>query len=451
MRLHSRIYVHSLVVLVVVACLTTAGVFAVSVHGIFMGQIQERVARHLASLAADDFRDSARLQGRVQRMHDDLDLDVTVRDTTGRVLAQSGEALAALSPSVLAALGRDAVIVHRGLGWYVVAAVSDPGSGTILGSLQASPRRRFAGIPSWRPVLVVVFVLVVVALVTIPTARRITRPLRRLTEAAKRFGDGDLTARAPLRAALRGRRGDEVQELTAAFNDMAGRVEEVVRSQRELIANVSHELRSPLARIRMAMNLLPEEAASAARLRGVEADLTDLDRLIEDVLTAARLEETRLPTRLDKVDARKLLVEVAERARQDPVIDGRLVQVAEGVAAPLCADEALLRRALWNLVENAAKYGAPPITLAARPSGDGVVLSVSDLGPGIPAAERERVFVPFYRADRARTQNERHGVGLGLTLARRIAEVHGGTIRVESGDGERGCRVVITLPARPPA
>ena len=123
----------------------------------------------------------------------------------------------------------------------------------------------------------------------------------------------------------------------------------------------------------------------------------------------------------------------------------------DGVAAPLCADEALLRRALWNLVENAAKYGAPPITLAARPSGDSVVLSVSDQGPGIPAAERERVFAPFYRADRARTPDARRGVGLGLTLARRIVEVHGGTITVESGDNERGCRVVITLPSRPPA
>ena len=133
---------------------------------------------------------------------------------------------------------------------------------------------------------------------------------------------------------------------------------------------------------------------------------------------------------------------------------GAAIRVSDGPAVAVCADEALLRRALWNLVENAAKYGAPPITLAAAPTPDGVTVSVTDDGPGIPAADRARVFEPFYRGDRARTPDGRRGVGLGLTLARRITEVHGGTIGVApaSVDGvERGCRVVITLPARPPA
>lgn len=99
-------------------------------------------------------------------------------------------------------------------------------------------------------------------------------------------------------------------------------------------------------------------------------------------------------------------------------------------------------------MENAAKYGAPPITLAAERAGDRVRLSVADDGPGIPPAERERVFTPFYRGGRARTPDGTHGVGLGLTIARRVAEVHGGGIAVESVDGEeRGCRIVITLPA----
>ena len=110
-----------------------------------------------------------------------------------------------------------------------------------------------------------------------------------------------------------------------------------------------------------------------------------------------------------------------------------------------------MRRAVWNLVENAAKYGAPPITLDAARVGERVVLSISDEGPGIPAAERERVFTPFYRGDRTSAPGGTRGVGLGLTLARRVAEVHGGSIAVEAAsvtDGiERGCRVVITLPA----
>ncbi|MGH7345415.1 MAG: sensor histidine kinase, partial [Candidatus Rokuibacteriota bacterium] len=220
----------------------------------------------------------------------------------------------------------------------------------------------------------------------------------------------------------------------------------------ELLANVSHELRSPLARIRMALELLPRDAGGEARLRDIERDLADLDRVIEDVLTASRLEMTGLPTRLEPVDVPALLAELAARAGHDPALEGRSVSVAEGPPITLVADAVLLRRALWNLVENAAKYGAPPITLAAADEGGRVVVSVTDEGPGIPPEERERVLTPFYRGDRARTPGVTAGIGLGLTLARRVAEVHGGTISigpraVENGR-ERGCRVAITIPRR---
>ncbi len=140
-------------------------------------------------------------------------------------------------------------------------------------------------------------------------------------------------------------------------------------------------------------------------------------------------------------------------ARQDPLVGAGTVELAEGGPVPLVADSTLLRRALWNLVENAAKYGAPPISLAAERDTDRVRLSVTDRGAGIAPEDRERVFVPFYRGDRARTPagDGPRGVGLGLTLARRVAEVHGGTIAIEPAerlDGrERGCRIVITLPA----
>jgi signal transduction histidine kinase len=340
----------------------------------------------------------------------------------------------------------------------VAVSVRDPASGAVVGVLQAS-MQHFVAPARARPILGVMFVLLVVAVITLPTARRIARPLRRLTEAATRLGSGDLSARVPVaraghgRAWWRGGRRDELQELTSSFNEMADRVERLVRSQRALLANVSHELRSPLTRIRMAMDLLPADIRDGAKLRGVESDLCDLDRLIEDSLTAARLDETGLPTRLDTFDARRVLTDVAERAQQDPLIEGRAIQVTPGPPVTLCADEALLRRAVWNLVENAAKYGAPPITLGVHSEGDRVALTVSDEGPGIPATDRERVFAPFYRGERARTPGGARGVGLGLTLARRIAEVHGGSIAVAAaprGDAH-GCQVVITLPVRPPA
>jgi signal transduction histidine kinase len=238
---------------------------------------------------------------------------------------------------------------------------------------------------------------------------------------------------------------------------MAERVQRLVHGQQELLANVSHELRSPLARIRVALALLPQDGGSEARLRDIETDLAELDRLIENVLTTARLDATGLPPHPVPIDVAGLLVELAERAARDPVTTGKAVDVAAGPVVDLTADRALLKRALWNLVENAAKYGAPPITLAASRDGDRVRLSVTDQGEGIAPAERERVLAPFYRLDRARTPHAAdeppHGFGLGLTLARRVAEVHGGRIAIEPAgvqDGrEQGCRVVLILPGRP--
>jgi signal transduction histidine kinase len=168
---------------------------------------------------------------------------------------------------------------------------------------------------------------------------------------------------------------------------------------------------------------------------------------------------------LAAVDPNEILTQVAERARHDPAIGGREVRVIPGPSAPVIADAALLRRALSNLVDNAVKYGAPPITLALTRQEDRVSFSVTDEGAGIAPEERERVTQPFYRGDvsvRA-TLGSVHpsdaggepprGVGLGLTLARRVAEVHDGTLAIgpASTDGgrERGCRVVITIPAWP--
>jgi signal transduction histidine kinase len=451
-RLHGRIYLHSLAVLIV-ACVATALTFAFGARGAMMQEVAERTVRHLASVAGDVVGDPDALAKRIRRMRDDLDLDVTVRGVDGRVMATAGRSLPPLSGDEIERVRAGEVVLHGRRSWYAAVAVRRPDTATVVGILQASMPHRFSPRHLLGPGLTVAVILVVVALVTVPAARRISRPLERLTEAARRLGGGDLSARVPSPTRQRWRhrrRPDELSELTRAFNEMADRVEHLVRGQRELLANVSHELRSPLTRIRVALELLPSDPATESRRRGLEADLADLERLIEDILTTARLDETGLPTRLDALDARSVLTDVAERARHDPLVEGKAIHVVDGPPVPLSADGALLRRAVWNIVENAAKYGAPPITLDSRRVDDHVALTVSDDGPGIPPAERERVFTPFYRGERARSPEGTRGVGLGLTLARRVAEVHGGSIAVEAAsvaDGvERGCRVVIRLP-----
>jgi two-component system OmpR family sensor kinase len=137
---------------------------------------------------------------------------------------------------------------------------------------------------------------------------------------------------------------------------------------------------------------------------------------------------------------------VAERARHDPLIAAHDVRVADGPSVVVPADERLLRRALSNLVENAAKHGASPITLAAASDDDRVVLTVTDAGAGIPAGARARVVEPFYRLDRARTPGAAAGgFGLGLAFVRRVAEAHGGALAIEDAE-PHGCRVSLVLP-----
>ena len=456
MRLHSRVYLHSLLVLLVVGAATTL-VFTMGSRGSLAREMGERIARHAAALAGERLGDRAALSARLAQLHADLDLDAAVRDLDGRLLASGGQALGPPSAADLATARAGSIVTRPRPLPFALAPVRDPGSGSVVATIEVAAHRRFGPPGLARPLLAVGLLLGLVAVATLPLSRRLSRPLERLTETARRLGAGDLAARVPAPPAARwGRRHrvtGEIAELTTAFNDMAERVQRLVRGEKELLANVSHELRTPLARLRMALALLPRGGADEARLVEAERDLAELERLIDDVLAAARLDATGLPTHLAEVDVRALLSALAERARRDPMVTGRTVVVEDGPPLTLTADETLLRRALWNLVENAAKYGAPPITLGAARIGDRVRLVVTDEGPGIAKEARERVLEPFYRLDAARTSGGAApgGFGLGLTLARRVAEVHGGTIEVDAariaGGVERGCRVTLTLPA----
>jgi signal transduction histidine kinase len=436
-RLFARIYLHFLGVLLVVA-IAASLVFAFTARGAFVQESAWRTSRHVGRLVSEVFRDQPALARRVKQLHDELEIDLVVRDLEGRVLAAAGAERPTFTAEELGHARTGRRIVHPSPAWSTVGPVREPGMGAVIGTVESAAHQR----PLWaaltRPALILSLVLVLVAIASALLARRISRPVERLTQAVRRLGAGDLAARVRI---VERSGADELTELTQAFNDMADRIERLVAGQKELMANVSHELRSPLTRIRVALELLPRDGGADARLKDVEADLGELERLIEDVLTTTRLEATGVPPRLGRIDAREVLMDVAER-------------VAAGPAIELTADRALLRRALWNLVDNAAKYGAPPITLQAERHGDHVALSVTDQGDGIAPAERERVLAPFYRLDKARTPGEGSGgFGLGLTLASRVAQVHHGAITIgpaETINGtERGCRVTLTLQIEP--
>ena len=460
MPLHTQIYLY-FIGLVLVVSVTSGALFSFSARSAFQTEVSERLWPHLASLVGEDFDDRTALLRRVRQLHDDLDVDLTVRNLDGGVLAVAGDELPPITPDEAAALGAGGIVRLSHPVLLVKLLIRDPRTGERLGMLEASAhqRSRFFGLP--QPVLTWTVAWFVVALATRPLARNIAAPLQRLTDAAQHLGAGDLQCRvavppAPPARWWRPASGPalELRALAQAFDQMAERLGALLRGQRQLLANVSHELRSPLARIRVALELLPGRAEAEDRLRAVETDLQELEQLIDDVLTTTRLDAANLPADLDAIDARELLLQVATHAAHDPLVAPLRVTVAQGTPITLTADRSLLKRALWNLVENAAKYGASPIVLAAADVGADIALSVSDAGPGIPPAERERVLLPFYRVDSAlrpaRASEQRAGAGLGLTLVSLVARVHGGALTIapaEIAHGcEAGCRVTITIP-----
>jgi signal transduction histidine kinase len=275
--------------------------------------------------------------------------------------------------------------------------------------------------------------LIVIALVVAagayPVARRLTRRLERLQHSVETWGDGELATRV----AVEGK--DEVARLAASFNHSAARIEALVGAQKSLLANASHELRSPLARIRMAAELMTEQATPAigAELR---RNVAELDQLIDEVLLASRLDAVGASTPpAEDVDLTGLLAE--ECARADATLDAGAHSVR--------GDPRLLRRMVRNLLENALRYGAgSPVEVRLGVAKASLRLDVCDGGPGIAEPERERIFEPFYRL--AGASEAAGGVGLGLSLVRQIARHHGGDAQcLPNGDG--GCCFRVTLPS----
>ncbi|HMO47920.1 MAG TPA: ATP-binding protein [Rubrivivax sp.] len=264
-----------------------------------------------------------------------------------------------------------------------------------------------------------------------PVVRRLTRRLEALKRGVEAFGAGALHQRV----AEDGR--DEVAALGASFNQAAARIEALLHSHQSLLANASHELRSPLARLKMAVAML-EDAPPAQReglKREIGANIGELDALVDEVLLASRLDAGAALPRKTAVDLLALAAE--EAARVQAGVEGQPLQVA--------GDERLLRRALRNLLENARRYGGGEVEVEVRRAAAGQAeVRISDRGPGVPEAYRERIFEAFFRLP-GHAERE-GGVGLGLALVRQIAQAHGGSVHCDARDGG-GSRFSLVLPA----
>jgi signal transduction histidine kinase len=289
------------------------------------------------------------------------------------------------------------------------------------------PRRERS--PPYAPlglVLALGLLAVAVAVGAYPVVRGATRRLERLQASVEALGAGDLATRVKVEGK------DEVAALASSFNRSAERIEGLVSAHKRLLANASHELRSPLARIRMAVEMLKADARPALRAE-LERDIAELDALVDEILLASRLDAG--PERAAREDLDLLALAAEECARVDAALDGDPVTVR--------GDPRLLRRMIRNLLENARRYGAgSPIEVrVGQAGGGGVELSVCDRGPGVPEAERERIFEPFYRPAGARESEG--GVGIGLALVRQIARRHGGDAQCLARAGGGSCFAVL--------
>ena len=329
-----------------------------------------------------------------------------------------------------------------------VAMGGAPAIGIGIGASDAPPGLRSGGAgpppfqtfvpfvpPAWQQgvglVILLALLFVAVAAGAFPVVRRLTRRLEALKQGVEQFGAGQLSHRV----AVNGH--DEVAAVAASFNVAAARVEVLVQSHRSLLANASHELGSPLARMKLAVALLDDAPApQRERLkREIDTNVDELDALVEEVLLASRLDAAAQHDRDEPVELLGLAAE--EAARLDACADGEPLTVT--------GDERLLRRALRNLLENARRYGGGAVEVEVQGHAGQALLRVCDRGPGVPEAMRERIFEPFFRMPGHAEQAG--GVGLGLSLVRQIALRHGGSVRCTARVGGGSC-FEVSLPLR---
>jgi signal transduction histidine kinase len=264
--------------------------------------------------------------------------------------------------------------------------------------------------------------------------RYLLRPVRVLAEGVDRLREGDLDVSMPTR------RTDELGQLMVSFEEMARAVRERLRSRDQLLTDVSHEIRSPLTRMRLALEMMPDGAARAS----VIEDIEEIETMIVELLETERLDSPHGGISRAPDDVARLVAECAEQRLHD----GPGVEV-EGVGHPVVAhvDSERVRVVVGNLLSNALRHSAsdgPPVRVSLEERAGDVTIQVMDRGVGIPEEDISRVFEPFYRVDRSRSKDT-GGYGIGLSLVKRIVEAHGGTIRLESREGE-GTSVLVSLP-----
>jgi signal transduction histidine kinase len=270
-------------------------------------------------------------------------------------------------------------------------------------------------------------------------AAGVISPIRKVATSIALFGEGNLSVRVDTD------RDDEIGQLGNSFNEMAERLERLIVSERRLLGDISHELRSPLARLKFAMKLARTSSDSTAALERIERDVDRIASLVADIVEINVVEDD--PALHDKreICVHDVIDEVVRDCRVEAEIRGCAIEVNGNVCGPVHGNPELLRRAVENVLRNGIRYSPEksPIELSLSENADEAIISIRDFGPGVPNNALTRIFDPFFRVEEARNTNG-GGSGLGLSIAKRAVHLHRGSITAENATP--GLRVTIAIP-----
>ncbi|MEZ4518600.1 MAG: ATP-binding protein [Chloroflexota bacterium] len=355
---------------------------------------------------------------------------------------------------VLPNIGRGSLfgryIAPDGSAWLVFAEPNpELGRALIFYSEPEPTARAYFSEYFMRPLVIAgILALLLSVLLALIITRSVTGPLRKMASAARGIALGDYEQRVPPEGP------EEVRRVAESFNSMAMRVQTTQQSQRDFVANVSHDLKTPITAIQGWSQALldgaatePEEQTRAATT--IHSEAGRMDRMVSELLDLARLESGQIVLAHEPVDLGGLLAEVQHTFEPQAEAGGITLSLAIQPVPPVLGDADRLTQIFSNLVDNALTYTPPggSVTLTAHPVGtDWVEASVRDTGPGIPPAEQERIFERFYRVDKSRTRADKRGSGLGLAIVQELVTAIGGEVRLESQPGE-GTAFIIRLKA----
>jgi two-component system sensor histidine kinase CpxA len=278
-------------------------------------------------------------------------------------------------------------------------------------------------------------------LLILPLSLRITKPLRELHSLAHEWAEGRLDRRARIRGK------DEIAQLGSVFNTMAENLQKTLEQRKEFLALISHELKSPLARMRIALELLSEKHETQTDMmeiiNGINTEIAESEQLIDQLLVLSKVEMTLPSSIREPFDLSSAVKRAIEHVM--PLAQARKIEVGShlGSVLKVQGDSLQIQRALVNIIENAIKFSpeGSKIIVKLEAREQTVEIVIADQGPGIPEEERKKIFQPFYRVNQ-----ENQGSGLGLYIARKIIELHGGTIEAFAND-PHGTIIKVVLPA----